>query len=356
MGMPAVSDSNCMRRHGISRPRSPPGASTGTDGSGSNHQVVAVDDHASAAYQGDVPAVLARRRSYGVGTHGGAALGDEDALGIEHLDGGCAPNDPSTATTPTGSSDLPAWTRARAAPASTVTVPSEGSPKAIHSRRADSRDRLRVDPGARRLPGTARTATSGFRASATTVGMPDHAAILAAAILVATPPDPNGRYPRPSVELVEDGVGVAHRREQLRVPETGIGGEEAIGVGEEDQHPGSDQVADDGGEPVVVTELELVDHHRVVLVDDGHHPDGQHAGQGMPGVEVLGPVRQDVTGEQDLADDDAIGGEPAGIALHQASLTDGGGDLEPGQVRGLSVMPRAGNPAATAPELTSTGR
>src|SRR5690606_13728049 len=61
-------------------------------------------------------------------------------------------------------------------------------------------------------------------------------------------------------QLVEDGVGVGHRRQQLGVaPAGGVGGVHPGGVGEQHQDAGVDQVPHDGGEAVVVAEAQLVD-------------------------------------------------------------------------------------------------
>ncbi len=98
---------------------------------------------------------------------------------------------PLTLRTPTDNNEPPPWDSARVAPASIVILPSEGAPKAIHNLRAVrpwSRGSIQVPTVS---PSTARTTVPSSWAPAMIVGMPDHAAICAAAIFVATPPVPN---------------------------------------------------------------------------------------------------------------------------------------------------------------------
>src|SRR5207302_9261603 len=57
--------------------------------------------------------------------------------------------------------------------------------------------------------------------------------------------------------------------------ETRVGGEHPGCVGEEDENVGVDEVGDEGGQPVIVTEADLVVGHGVVLVDDRYHAEVQ---------------------------------------------------------------------------------
>ena len=69
--------------------------------------------------------------------------------------------------------------------------------------------------------------------------------------------------------------------------EPGVGGEQAGRVGEQHEQVGVDQVGDEGGEPVVVAEADLVVGDGVVLVDDGHHAELEQPGERAAGVQVL---------------------------------------------------------------------
>ena len=77
------------------------------------------------------------------------------------------------------------------------------------------------------------------------------------------------RGARPTGDVFKTGVDRAHRGQELRGRvAAGIRGVQALLVGEDDQGIGIDQIGDQRAEGVVVAELDLVGHHRVVLVDD----------------------------------------------------------------------------------------
>lgn len=97
-----------------------------------------------------------------------------------------------------------------------------------------------------------------------------------------------------------------------------------------------DQVGDEGGEPVVVAEPDLVGGDGVVLVDDRQGAHGQQLVERAVGVAVVGAAADVVGGEQHLADADAVPGEGGGVAGDQQALADAGGGLLPGQVAGAA--------------------
>jgi hypothetical protein len=86
------------------------------------------------------------------------------------------------------------------------------------------------------------------------------------------------------------------------------------------------------GEPVVVTEPDLLGGHRVVLVDDRQHAEGEQPVHRLPGVAVVPAPGEVVGGEQHLADGHPVGGERVGVGLHQAQLPDARGGLGGRQV------------------------
>ena len=85
------------------------------------------------------------------------------------------------------------------------------------------------------------------------------------------PPRPRapGRLPAALLDVGVDGLHLVQQAGVGMFP--GVLIEEAVDVGEEHQEVGAHQVADQGGQVVVVAELELVGGHGVVFVDDGHH-------------------------------------------------------------------------------------
>ncbi len=116
----------------------------------------------------------------------------------------------------------------------------------------------------------------------------------------------------------------------------GVAVVEAVHVGEEDQQVGADQVGDEGGEPVVVAEADLVGGDGVVLVDDGERAEGEQLVEGAVGVAVVGAAAGVVAGEQHLAHADAVPREGGGVAGDEQALADAGGGLLAGEVAGAA--------------------
>ena len=116
-----------------------------------------------------------------------------------------------------------------------------------------------------------------------------------------------------------------------------------------------DQMGHQGGQPVVVPEADLVVGDGVVLVDHRDHAQLEQPGQGLAGVEVLLPVDEVERGQQHLA-----GGQP--VPLERVVETcisrcwptaDTAWSVARSVGRGWSGA-RADQPAAMAPELTTT--
>ena len=130
-----------------------------------------------------------------------------------------------------------------------------------------------------------------------------------------------------------------------------IGGQQAGGVGEQDEELGRDQVGHQSGQPVVVAEADLVVGDGVVLVHDGHHAQLEQRRQGLAGMEVLLAVDEVERGQQDLARRDARRSSNASsVGAHQLGLAHRRDRLQDGRVGGALVRPpRADQPAAIAP-------
>lgn len=114
--------------------------------------------------------------------------------------------------------------------------------------------------------------------------------------------------------------------------------------------------AEQRGDPIVVAEKQLVVGQGIVLVDDGQYTHRQHRLQRSPGRAGTCPRAPSRPGRP-------TGRRPCrgrerdrGVALHQAHLTHRATACRARGSRGRAapLRPRAGSPAATAPELTST--
>ncbi len=105
-----------------------------------------------------------------------------------------------------------------------------------------------------------------------------------------------------------------------------------------------DEVGDEGGEPVVVAEADLVGGDGVVLVDDGDGAHLQELVEGAEGVAVVGAAAGVVGGEEHLADADAVTREGGGVAGDQEPLADAGCGLLAGEVLGAADQAERGEP------------
>ena len=154
------------------------------------------------------------------------------------------------------------------------------------------------------------------------------------------PPRPRapGRVP---AALLDVGVDGLHQVQQAGVGMfPGVLIEEAVDVGEEHQEVGAHQVADQGGQVVVVPELQLVGGHGVVFVDDGHHLPAQQGEEGVPGVQEAGPGFQVVVGQEDLGHLEADLGKGQLVGVHHDALAGGGHGLGLGDARGAGRKPQ----------------
>ncbi len=111
---------------------------------------------------------------------------------------------------------------------------------------------------------------------------------------------------------------------------------EAFRVGHADDEVGLGDVGDDGGEMVVVAELDLVDGDGVVFVDDGDDVPLHEGGEGVLHVDEPLAVRQIVHGEKDLGYVDLMLAKGIGVDAHDPALPDGGAGLLLGHTLELS--------------------
>ena len=173
--------------------------------------------------------------------------------------------------------------------------------------------------------------------------MPEPAAMVAASTLVTIPPVPVPALPvRPMVTpsrscgpvTCGDPLGAVRGRAVV----------EGVDVGEQHEGVGADQVGDEGREPVVVAEADLMGGDGVVFVDHGHDAEVQQPVQGAQGVGVLAAAHEVFGGEEHLADGDAVGPEGVGVAGHQQPLAHARGRLLGGEVAGTLGEPERGEP------------
>ncbi len=122
--------------------------------------------------------------------------------------------------------------------------------------------------------------------------------------------------------------------------------DEAGGGGEDDELLGVDEAGDEGGEGVVVAELDLGGADGVVFVDDGDDAVADELLEAGLHAEVAGAGAEILVGEQDLGDGRAAGIEAALPGLHEQALADGGAGLFAGDVGGLFLESEAAHAEA----------
>ena len=186
------------------------------------------------------------------------------------------------------------------------------------------------------------SASAAWLAEVRTTGMPAAAAMRAASTLVTMPPVPTPALP--ALPIWTCAMSSGPRTSSMReVPGlAGVAVVEAVDVGEQDEQVGADEVGDEGGEPVVVAEADLVGGDGVVLVDDGERAHGEELVEGAVGVAVVGAAAGVVGGEQDLSDAYAVAGEGGGVAGDEEALADAGGGLLAGEVLGAAAQSERG--------------
>ena len=282
------------------------------------HQVIAVHRLGSvvvAQDDGDLGRLGAADRQQLLRAVVGDAAGDALALPASSIST-VSPRSksPQTSLTPAGSRLVLRSRSAFAAPSSTTTLP--GS----KGRRGSS---ACGSPGGRRRPGSSvpiaspcarRGSTSGSRPLAITTSVPPAVARRAAWSFVTMPPVP--------CRSLAAGVALHRRVDALDAPDQRrvrvdrrVGGEEALARHQQRQQVGVDQVGGQRRQRVVLADAalcQLLDGHRVVLVDDRHHAVVQQRQQRVARVEVAEAVGEVAAGEQRLRHDDAVLGEQRG--------------------------------------------
>ena len=243
--------------------------------------------------------------------------------------------------TPAGSSDARRSVRARTAPASSTSRPRPSVACASHS----SRVGRRLPVGWNRVPtGSPASAGPAWSAVVSTTGMPAPVAIRAASTLVTMPPVPTPAAPvrpnrTPSRSASPRTSVIAPRARRTRVAV-----EQAVDVGQQHQQVGVHEVRDQRGQPVVVAEADLGRGDGVVLVHDRHRAELAQPLEGPVGVAVVPAPGHVVDGEQHLAGDQPVPGEPVGVAVHEQALPDAGRRLLGGEVARAPGQPERRQP------------
>ena len=109
----------------------------------------------------------------------------------------------------------------------------------------------------------------------------------AASTLVTMPPVPTPAAPAAPIRTPSRSCGPATSVDPAGAGPAGRPVVQGVDVGEQHERVGVHQVRDQGGEPVVVAEPDLVGGHGVVLVDDRDDAEVRAAGQRAVGVGVV---------------------------------------------------------------------
>ena len=99
-------------------------------------------------------------------------------------------------------------------------------------------------------------------------------------------------------------------------------------------------MGDQRRQTVVVSEPDLVRSDRVVLVDHGHDAKVEQPVQGAPGVGIVQTAGDVVSGQQDLADCEAVYPERQAVCREQGPLTNAGCGLLGRQITRTTGQPQ----------------
>jgi hypothetical protein len=113
-----------------------------------------------------------------------------------------------------------------------------------------------------------------------------------------------------------------------------VGGVQAVGVGEQHQEIGGEVVRDEGRDPVVVPEADLVARDRVVLVHHRHAAELEQPLQRAARVEVLPPIDEVVRHQEHLRAHRIVTFEGSVPCVHHTALTGSGQGLQRRRVGG----------------------
>jgi len=126
---------------------------------------------------------------------------------------------------------------------------------------------------------------------------------------VARPAGPAGRAQDEAVQV----FAVLHPADPPGAGVARVEVVEPVHVRQQDQRARPDHVGDQGGQPVVVAEPDLVGGDRVVLVHHGQHAQFEQPAKGPLGVAVVRAAHEVVRGQQDLPGLYPVPGERGGV-------------------------------------------
>ena len=114
---------------------------------------------------------------------------------------------------------------------------------------------------------------------------------------------------------------------------------------------GADQVGDDGRQPIVVAEggLQLLDRHRVVLVDDRHGAKLEQRHQRVAGVQIAEAMFKVLGRQQHLGRMAAMAVQRLLVGLDQGALADGGHGLKLGNIGGAFFQSQPAHAGSDGP-------
>ena len=99
-----------------------------------------------------------------------------------------------------------------------------------------------------------------------------------------------------------------------------------------DEQISREQRGDEGGELVVIAELQFGERDDVVFVDNGNNATVEERNEGVAGIEVAFVVFEIIMSKEDLGNGEAMSGKELVVGGHEPGLTDGGAGLEFGEV------------------------
>ena len=129
----------------------------------------------------------------------------------------------------------------------------------------------------------------------------------------------------------------------------GIGRIQPVDIRQQDVQVRIGQAGHQSGEIVIVPDLEFVDGHHIIFIDDGDHPPGNHFLESIPGIGVAVPVHHVRFGQEHLGHYLPIFAKKPFIDMHQDTLAHCSAGLFARDRRWLGIQSQTAHTGSSGP-------
>ena len=168
------------------------------------------------------------------------------------------------------------------------------------------------------------------------------------------PPEPTAEEAPPAMRSISGVIAVTSGMNRRLGIARGIGGVQAIDVGQQDQAIGADHLRHARRQPIVVAIADFGGRDRIVLVDDRNGAEPAAACQRVARIEIAAALFGVAESQQDLRDGQLVLLQHFLPCVREADLADRRRRLLLFQLELAGVQPQMPAPSAIAPEDTSS--